>query len=73
MRGNQFGNLFGPAGPADWNSSQRVHQAFPGGFRVGPRAFCKTGDETLGCRRFDEAGGDRIHADASRPDFLRRR
>jgi len=42
----------------------------PGGHHVGFLRLCKTSDETFG-RRLDEARRDRVHADSSRPHFIR--
>ncbi len=68
--GDEFRDLFGPAGPADRNSSKRVHQALARADLIGPAAFCEPSDEAMRSGCFDEAGRDGVHADTDRPDFL---
>src|SRR3989442_15243560 len=71
QEGDQFRDLFGPARPADGNSSERVHQPLAGSVLIGPGLFGEPDDEAMCSRRFDVARRNRIHADALRPNFLR--
>src|SRR3989442_14621110 len=68
--GDEFSDLFGPAGPADRNSSQRIHQALARADLVGSAAFCEPRDEAMCSSCFDEAGRDGVHADTDWPDLL---